>query len=165
MIINIFLPIPLTSSSIFVHLSWCRWHFSCLSLSSVSGDRRFFFSLIPLYLQGLIEQYCLFCRILSFLLSFYRLVHQTFFRFSFNRRRRRRKKRNWPNDKLHSDWLINIDAMIPSPSHNRHRYNVKYFIRILVGLALTYIIGQLFQLTNAAPSRKYRLQKTTTNYG
>ncbi len=55
--------------------------------------------------------------------------------------------------------------MIPSPSHNRHRYNVKYFIRILVGLALTYIIGQLFQLTNAAPSRKYRLQKTTTNYG
>jgi hypothetical protein len=47
----------------------------------------------------------------------------------------------------------------------RRRYNVKYFIRILVGLALTYIIGQQFQLSNAAPSGKYRLQKTTINNG
>jgi hypothetical protein len=44
----------------------------------------------------------------------------------------------------------------------RRQYSVKYFIRLLVGLLLTYIVGQQFQLSNAAPSRKYRLQKTTT---
>jgi hypothetical protein len=50
-----------------------------------------------------------------------------------------------------------------------NRYNVKFFIRILVGLTLAHIIGHQFQLSNASPNRKanlkYRLQKTTTTNG
>ncbi|CAF1054237.1 unnamed protein product [Rotaria sordida] len=48
-----------------------------------------------------------------------------------------------------------------------NRHNIKFFIRILVGLALAHIIGQQFRLSNATPNRKsnwkYRLQKTTIN--
>ncbi|CAF4435312.1 unnamed protein product, partial [Adineta steineri] len=63
--------------------------------------------------------------------------------------------------------------MIEEPTHpllhrqfvNRH--NVKFFIRILVGLALAHIIGQQFRPSDATPNRKpygkYRLQKTTIN--
>ncbi|CAF4376771.1 unnamed protein product [Rotaria sp. Silwood2] len=46
-----------------------------------------------------------------------------------------------------------------------NRHNVKFFIRILVGLALAHIIGRQFQPSDAAPNRKsnwkYQLQKTT----
>ncbi|CAF3977014.1 unnamed protein product [Adineta steineri] len=63
--------------------------------------------------------------------------------------------------------------MIEEPTHpllhrqfvNRH--NVKFFIRILVGLALAHVIGQQFRPSDATPNRKpygkYRLQKTTIN--
>jgi len=50
-----------------------------------------------------------------------------------------------------------------------NRYNVKFFIRILVGLALAHIIGHQFQLSHASPNRKanwkHRLQKTTISNG
>jgi hypothetical protein len=66
--------------------------------------------------------------------------------------------------------------MIQNPSvslsHRRfiiNRYNVKFFIRILVGLALAHFIGHQFQPSNASPNRKanwkYRLQKTTITNG
>ena len=49
----------------------------------------------------------------------------------------------------------------PSPSSRRiliNRSNVKFLIRILLGFALSYIVGHLFQQTHAAP-----LKKTTMN--
>lgn len=62
--------------------------------------------------------------------------------------------------------------MIPNSSFSRfviNRSNVKFFIRILVGLALAHIIGHQFQLSNASPNRKanwkYRIQKTTITNG
>ena len=50
-------------------------------------------------------------------------------------------------------------------SHFVNRHNVKFFIRILVGLALAHIIGQRFRPSHAAPSStksnwKHRPQKT-----
>ena len=46
-----------------------------------------------------------------------------------------------------------------------NRHNVKYFLRILVGLALAHIIGHQFRSSDAAPNNKsswkHRLQKTT----
>jgi hypothetical protein len=50
-----------------------------------------------------------------------------------------------------------------------NRHNVKYFIRILVGLALAHIIGHQFRSSDAAPNNKsswkHRNQKTTTTNG
>ncbi len=54
-------------------------------------------------------------------------------------------------------------------SHIVNRHNVKFFIRILVGLALAHIIGQRFRPSNAAPSstksnwkhRPQKIQSTT----
>ncbi len=70
---------------LFVHLSWCRWHFPVFSiilpLSLYFRWKTFFFS------QGLIEQYWAFYRILSlffFSSCFYYSVHQTFFSGSFS---------------------------------------------------------------------------------
>jgi hypothetical protein len=44
------------------------------------------------------------------------------------------------------------------------RYNIKFFIRIFVGLLVAHIIGQQFQQSHAAPN-KHRLQKTTISNG
>ncbi len=50
-----------------------------------------------------------------------------------------------------------------------NRYRVKFFIRILIGLALAHIIGHQFRPSNASPNRKanwkQRLQKTTITNG
>jgi hypothetical protein len=54
-----------------------------------------------------------------------------------------------------------------------NRYNVKLFIRILVGLALAHVIGQRFRPSDAAPSstksnwkhRPQKLQASTTADG
>ena len=53
----------------------------------------------------------------------------------------------------------------PAGNHIVNRHNVKFFIRILVGLALAHIVGQRFQPSNAAPSStrsnwRHRPQKT-----
>ncbi|CAF1423025.1 unnamed protein product [Rotaria magnacalcarata] len=39
-----------------------------------------------------------------------------------------------------------------------NRHNVKFFIRILVGLALAHFIGHQFRLSDAAPNRKFSLK-------
>ncbi len=66
--------------------------------------------------------------------------------------------------------------MVEDPScsllHKRfvNRHNVKFFIRILVGLALAHFIGHQCQTSNAVPPNrrpfgKNRLQKTTIRNG
>jgi hypothetical protein len=57
-------------------------------------------------------------------------------------------------------------------SHFVNRHNVKFFIRILVGLALAHFIGQRFRPSHAAPSTKsnwkhrpQKIQPTTPSDG
>jgi len=58
-------------------------------------------------------------------------------------------------------------------SHFVNRHNVKFFIRILVGLALAHFIGQRFRPSDAAPSntksnwknRPQKIQSTTPSDG
>jgi len=57
-------------------------------------------------------------------------------------------------------------------NHFINRYNVKFFIRILVGLALAHFIGQRFRPSDAAPSpksnwknRPQKIQPTTPSDG
>ncbi len=58
-------------------------------------------------------------------------------------------------------------------SHIVNRHNVKFFIRILVGLALAHFIGQRFRPINAAPNspksnwknRPQKVQPTTLSAG
>lgn len=55
----------------------------------------------------------------------------------------------------------------PSPSSRRiliNRSNVKFLFRVLLGFALSYIVGHLFQRTHAAPLRKTTMNddQTTT---
>jgi hypothetical protein len=57
--------------------------------------------------------------------------------------------------------------MIKDSSFSRsvvNRHNIKFFIRILIGLLLAHIIGHQFQLSHAAPNRQ-RLRKTTISNG
>ena len=57
--------------------------------------------------------------------------------------------------------------MIKDLSNSRFivkRYNIKFFIRIFVGLIVAHIVGQQFQPSHAAPN-KHRLQKTTISNG
>ena len=50
-----------------------------------------------------------------------------------------------------------------------NRTNLKFFIRILIGLILTHILSHQFQSIHATPNHKanwkYRLQKTTISNG
>jgi hypothetical protein len=58
-------------------------------------------------------------------------------------------------------------------SHFINRHNVKFFIRILVGLALAHFIGQRFRPSDAAPNilksnwknRPQKIQPTTPSDG